>query len=178
MVSSKRLNTPLITVEAMVQVGPWLVRQVHHGHWRNCDRCDADHKEVWVCETEADEATVATHLDGKRVWRIGSTCGPKLMLLTDAVWGDGQSPSDFWDQKTKGLSKRVKLAVDATRALAGAKAMRLDSFYVPLILQRLEGLKQNLLTDREQSLLRRHTGAVMKQLRALEDAEAHARDAH
>jgi hypothetical protein len=87
MVSRKRVNQPVITIEAMVRVGPWLVERVHHGHWRNCDRCDADYKEVWVCVIEADDSTVGTHLGGKRTWQIGSTCGPKLMLLTDAFWG-------------------------------------------------------------------------------------------
>jgi len=111
MVSRKRVNQPVISIEAMVQVGPWLIKRVDDGEWRNCDRCEADHKEVWICEIQAADAIVEKNLDGKREWRIGSTCGPKLMLLTNAFWGQ-PFPEGFWEQETKDLTRKVKLVVE------------------------------------------------------------------
>src|SRR6187549_2174184 len=97
-----------------------------------------DHKEVWVCEVEADDATIAAHLGGKRRWLVGSTCGPELMLLTDAIWGQ-QFPTGFWEQATKDLTRRVRLAFDATRAISETQTNADDYTYRDSVVRGLEG---------------------------------------
>lgn len=151
----KRVDTPLITINAMVRVGPWTVEHVHHGNWRKCDRCETDHNEVWVCTVHADDRAIASRLDGKRSWRSGSTCGPTLMLVSDIEWAG----------KTKDLKRMVRLAVDAARAIEGARKTKYRWLFLHLIEQWLPQLLQGMLTSHYQRVLRSHVNGVLSTLR-------------
>jgi hypothetical protein len=153
--STKRVNQPVITINAMVRVGPWTIERVHHGEWRKCDRCKTDHKEVWVCTVDADEADVGARLKGQRTWRIGSTCGPTLMLVAD----------EFWDEETKDLRRIVRLAVDASRVIADAKGREGDYLFLPNIIRNLVLLKQKLFPRRMQRVLRSHVNRASNELK-------------
>lgn len=69
----------MLTIRAMVRVGPWVLETVERDdEGTNCDRCDEPIKEIWTCTVDTDWKRLGT-LDGKRRWRIGSTCGPTLL---------------------------------------------------------------------------------------------------
>lgn len=154
-----RVNTPLITINAMVRVGPWLVERVTHGEWRKCDRCGTDHKEVWTCSVVQGEEEVLARLPGgQRTWLVGSTCGPILELASGATWKD-QAPD---------LRRIVRLAVDATRALERARAAGLEHIWLPSIAERLEPLKRMELDRHSQKVLRHHVNWLKNDLDVLE----------
>ena len=139
----KRVDEPLITISAMVKVGPWMVESVEYGHWRPCRRCDTMHKETWVCtiDPSVDDATVAARLGGDRTWRVGSTCGPTLEMVSDHNWAG----------TTKDLSRIVRLVVRATHTIAKASAAgyREDSL-TEIVSKELELLKAGKLERRMQ----------------------------
>ena len=116
----------------MVRVGPWTVESVQHGPWRQCDRCGARHKEVWVCTVDADAVELGTVLDGKRTWRIGSKCGPTLILVSEKVWAE----------KTGPVMKTLHLLVRARRAIAAAVECKFESYFLPLIIERTNLLER------------------------------------
>ena len=157
---TKRTDSPVITINAMVRVGPWTVEQVHHGKWRQCDRCETDHKEVWVCTVNADESAIGA-LNGRRTWLIGSTCGPTLMLVSALEWR----------AQTKDLKRIIRLLLDARRAIEGArKHDDRDFYYLELIAARAELLRQGLLDRQQQRVMRHHVSGVLTTLRRLEQA--------
>ena len=143
---SKRINTPLVTIKAMVRVGPWIVEDVVDGAWRKCDRCGTDHKQVWVCTVDADHREVVAKLGGKRTWRVGSKCGPTLEMVSDADWASS----------TKDAQRVVRLAVCATRALERAGARGIDHLFLPEIVENLALLKEGKLSRHMQRVLRHH----------------------
>lgn len=130
------LPEPTITISAMVRVGPWTVETVEHGAWRRCDRCNARHREVWTCTVDADASDLSTTLRGRRTWRIGSTCGPTLMLVSEEVW----------ESETSGVAKVLRLLVRARRAIAAAAARDYESWALPIIVERTELLQRGELT--------------------------------
>jgi hypothetical protein len=138
-----RVDEPVITISAMVKVGPWMVESVEYGKWRPCRRCETMHKETWVCtiDPSVDDATVAARLQGDRTWRVGSTCGPTLEMVSDHNWAG----------TTKDLSRIVRLVVRATHTIAKARdaGYRRDSL-MEEIAPDLELLKQGKLERRMQ----------------------------
>ena len=126
------------------------MEEVIHGEWRKCDRCRTDHKEVWVCTVDADEVDIIAKLGGKRMWRVGSKCGPTLEMVSAASWAP----------QTKDLQRVVRLAVDATRVLEKAKAFGIDHLFLPWVVERLEFLKSGQLSRHLQGVLRSHVNAV------------------
>lgn len=54
----------MLTIHAMVRVGPWLLETVEKDDdWSHCERCDEPIKEIWTCTVDAGwERLVA--LDG------------------------------------------------------------------------------------------------------------------
>lgn len=158
---SKRVDEPLITINAMVRVGPWTVEQVLHGTWRNCDRCGADHKEVWVCTVDADDEAVGMRLGGQRTWRIGSTCGPTLMMVSEIEWSDG----------TKDLQRIVRLALRATRVVAWAREEGYgEDSLLPYVVEDLELLKKGELGR----LRQKRMGVYLRLVEGWLDAKAEA----
>lgn len=139
---SKRLDEPVITITAMVKVGPWTVETVEYGKWRHCDRCETAHKEVWVCtiDPEVDDATVRARLRGERTWRVGSTCGPTLEMVSDHNWAG----------TTADLKRVVRLVVRATHRLAEAKRLGYGDSLYPYVAEDLELLKKGKLPRRMQ----------------------------
>ena len=152
------MDEPLMTINALVKVGPWTIGPVHYGEWRQCDRCGTHHKYVWVCtiDSEVDDAMVAARLQGRRVWRVGSKCGPTLEMVSDSKWGG----------PPKELARIVKLAVDAKRAIAGAQASDLEFWALPLVVERLELLLKGGLSRHLQRVLRHHVSGILDTLRA------------
>jgi len=109
----------MLTIAMMVRVGPWTVRAIDIVREpEHCERCDTVIKEVWVCEVDADAKQLAT-LDGKRVWRIGNDCGPRLMSLAQ----------DRWDDDSREVRMRLQRAKRyfALREVANAKSYELPS---------------------------------------------------
>ncbi len=149
---------PTITISAMVRVGPWTVETVQHGPWRRCDRCNARHREVWTCTVDADAAELATTLRGQQTWRIGSTCGPTLMLVSEAVW----------DSQTKALGKVLHLLVRARRAIAVAAARNHEYWALSLIVERTELLQRRELTPHLTRWLSSHVTQLWNAVRPRE----------
>jgi hypothetical protein len=158
--ASAHINEPIITINAMVQVGPWIIGPVNHGEWRHCDRCDTWHKEVWTCTIapEVDDSVVAERLDNKRVWLIGSDCGPQLELADAAAWeGD-----------TKDLKKRVKLAIKAIHVIRRAEATGQSHLYLQWVVGNMDALLRGTLTEHQQRVLGSHVSTVKNALDARE----------
>lgn len=157
---NKRVDEPLITINAMVKVGPWTVECVEYGKWRPCRRCETMHKETWVCtiDPSVDDATVAARLQGDRTWRVGSTCGPTLEMVSDHNWSG----------TTAALKKMVKLAVDATRAIKGGRASAREWNFLHLVEEWLPQLLAGTLDPHLQRVLRSHVNGVLNRLK--EDA--------
>lgn len=100
-----------LTIRAMVRVGPWTVRQVHYQQTvTNCERCDARIKEIWECEVDLDSPRLS-ELGGKSVWLIGSTCGPTLMMVSEATWKVCERP----------LKGQLRLAIRTQRVINAAR---------------------------------------------------------
>jgi hypothetical protein len=151
-VSSKRVDEPVITINAMVKVGRWTIGPVYYGRWRRCDRCQTEHKYVYVCtvDDDVDDQTVAEQLFNHRVWRVGSTCGPTLDRVSSDEWGG--PPAE--------LAKIVRLAVSATHVLERAAREGYDSYHLPLIAGKLEPLKGGQLTPHELKVFGSHVSRV------------------
>lgn len=140
---NQRVDEPLITITAMVKVGPWMVEHVEYGHWRPCRRCKTMHKETWVCtiDPSVNDATVAARLQGDRTWRVGSTCGPTLEMVSDHNWAG----------TTKDLSRIVRLVVRATHTIARARAAGYtEDSLAEYVSRDLDLLKQGKLERRMQ----------------------------
>lgn len=137
----------MLTIVAMVRVGPWVLQRIDvlgSGDERfPCERCDTKLREIWVCEV--DEGADLRELDGQRTWRIGSTCGPTLLSLSDEVW----------HEETRVLRSRLGLSKRLVRLLAAAQAQghSLPTF----VTERLEPLLQGTMSERE----RKQLGNVM-----------------
>ena len=154
---NKRVDEPVITINAMVKVGPWTVERVDYGEWRRCRRCKTPHKEVWVCtiDPQVNDATVAARLEGDRTWRVGSTCGPTLEMVSDHNWVG----------TTAELRKKVRLAVDATRAISGGRASAHEWHFLHLVEAWLPKLLDGTLDPRLQRPMRSHVNGVLNRLK-------------
>src|SRR3954468_1553921 len=143
--ASNHVNEPLITINAMVQVGPWLIGPVNHGEWRHCDRCDTWHKEVWTCTIapEVDETVVAERLNGKRIWLIGSECGPKLEMADAAAWNG----------PTKDLKSRIELAIKAIHVIRRAQASGQSHPYLQWVVEKMDPLLNDTLTKQQKRVM-------------------------
>lgn len=135
-----------LTIRAMVRVGPWLIRHVYRGEWTRCERCGARHKEVWECEVDPESPRLGSDLGGKAVWRIGSTCGPALMQVSESTWSRHERP----------IRSTLRIAVRARQVIEAAKAQD-DGDLPAFVEERLEVLLKGELPER----LKRHLGAVV-----------------
>jgi hypothetical protein len=103
---------PVFTINAMVKVGPWTVARVEDlDEPEHCERCGAEITQAWVCTVEADFDGLVK-LNGKREWRIGSTCGPTLATVS----------AEHWKGATKDLHSNIRLMRDILRLEAAARA--------------------------------------------------------
>jgi hypothetical protein len=101
----------MLTVRAMVRVGPWTVVRVdHHSQPIACERCGTATWEVWVCKI--DDGHDLTQLGGKAEWQIGSKCGPTLMLVNKEVWNNA----------AKEVTRRLRLVARVDKILVAAAA--------------------------------------------------------
>jgi hypothetical protein len=150
---------PLITINAMVKVGAWTIGPIHYGSTRKCDRCGTSHNYVWVCTIgdEVDDATVEAKLHGKRVWQVGSKCGPTLEMVSDAKWSG--PPKD--------LEKMIKLAVKAVQVLADARAAGIRDLCLAWIEERLATLQRGELSPHLRRVLSSHVRSVRSRLDAI-----------
>jgi len=157
---NKRVDEPVITIRAMVKVGPWTVEDVEYGKWRPCRRCKTMHKETWVCTIDPNvpDSVVKERLDGDRTWRVGSTCGPTLEMVSDHNWAG----------TTADLKKKVRLAVDATRAIKGGRASAHEWHFLHLVEAWLPQLLAGTLDLHLQTVMRHHVNGVLNTLK--EDA--------
>lgn len=135
-----------LTIRAMVRVGPWTIRNVYLGDWTNCERCDVRHKAVWECEVDADSPRLATDLGGKAVWRIGSTCGPTLMLVSNEEWNERERP----------IKSGLRLARRTWQVINAARAQNYGDL-PEFVEERLQLLLEGELPERQ----KRHLGMVV-----------------
>jgi hypothetical protein len=66
----------------MARFGPWTLLRVddlEHDkeNWEHCERCGEHIRYVYVCQVERET----------KEWRIGSSCGPTLIAVSDELWG-------------------------------------------------------------------------------------------
>lgn len=101
----------VITIPAMVRVGPWTLKAIERDeNWSHCERCPTPIKEIWVCEVdEADEAMLVK-LEGKRAWRIGSTCGPVLLEVSEQVWKQSTQAAQYRLNLWKRFERLIQVA--------------------------------------------------------------------
>lgn len=137
----------MLTINAMVRVGPWTIREVNYSKtWTHCERCNERIKEVWVCEVDSDSDLVNTTLDGQRVWRIGSTCGPTLMDVSNGAW-KGTS---------KDLRSRIQLAKRVLKVLTLVRQTGYEDL-PDFVEERFQMLLEGTLPEG----LRRHLGLML-----------------
>ncbi len=70
----------MLTIRAMAAMGPWILTHIDVLRRRGdeqCQRCGENLRYVWVMEKQTEP---------KEVWRIGSTCGPTLELVSEEMW--------------------------------------------------------------------------------------------
>lgn len=97
----------MLTIKAMVRVGPWILEHVVYDvDWSKCERCGTNIKWIWTCTVDADSCELAA-LNGQRTWHIGSECGPNLMHVSDEKWGKSIGP----------VRSRIRLALRTQRVL-------------------------------------------------------------
>lgn len=159
--------SPVITIRAMVKIGPWTVEEVSHGPSRKCDRCGTLHNYVWVCTIDptVSNAIVADRLEGRRTWRVGSTCGPTLEMVS----------AETWTGDTKELQKRIKLAVDAARVLADCDRAGYADLYVDTVREWQQPLINGTLSQHYQRVMGSHVRSIAKSLRRRAQKEAEQR---
>ena len=122
----------------MVRVGPWTLESVQKDFsWTSCERCGRRIKEVWTCTVDADQVAILDRLDGQATWRIGSTCGPTLLVVS----------KDVWKEHTKKTRRRLRLLIKLEKLIEEADAAR---FPLPdLVATRRDQLISGQATDRE-----------------------------
>lgn len=135
----------MLTIRAMVRVGPWIVREVmKQADFTSCQRCGTSIKEIWVCEVDVDSERIR-ELGGQRVWAIGSTCGPTLLEVSEAEWSKLERP----------LARRLKLLARIDRLIAASAS---GGHVLPsVVVQRRGALVDGTAKDREM----RHLGLVV-----------------
>lgn len=102
----------VITIPAMVRVGPWTLNGiVRDENWSRCERCKEPLKEIWICEVDDVDEAMMVKLEGKRTWRIGSTCGPVLLEVSKQVWKKSTEEAQY---RLK-LWKRWELLIQVAR---------------------------------------------------------------
>lgn len=71
----------MLTISIMARFGPWVLLRVEDlapdkAHWQHCERCGEHIRYVYVCQVDGET----------KEWRIGSTCGPTLIKVSEAIW--------------------------------------------------------------------------------------------
>lgn len=103
----------MLTIPAMVRVGPWILERVQKDpRWTSCERCSQRIKEVWTCTVDADRDDILLSLGGQSTWRIGSTCGPTLLGVSQ----------ETWKEHTKGSMRRLRLLIKIEKLIQDAAA--------------------------------------------------------
>jgi hypothetical protein len=135
----------MLTIRAMVRVGPWTVRDIERMPVaEHCERCETTIKEVWVCEVDSSYERLS-ELGGKTLWRIGNHCGPTLMEVSERVWKDSTGPA----------VRRLRYAKRAERLIAAAAKAKYE------LPDFVEGRFPALLDGTLEERLIRHLGVVM-----------------
>ena len=73
----------MLTIPVMARFGRWVLLRIddlmpNKAEWENCERCREHIRYVFVCQVDGET----------KEWRIGSTCGPTLIAVSEAIWGD------------------------------------------------------------------------------------------
>lgn len=91
-----------LTIRMMVKLGPWMFMGIddkgfEQSRWEHCevDGCGEHIRYVHVVQRE----------DNPKEWRIGRTCGPKLIQISEEVWG----------RVAKDAARNLKLLLRAER---------------------------------------------------------------
>lgn len=138
----------MLTIQAMVRIGPWVVRSIRRADQKiGCERCATPILEVWHCEVDAESPRLL-ELGGKRMWYIGSTCGPTLMLVSEQVWA----------AETKLVARRLDLVLRLDKVAIAAAAR--GNYPLPeMFAERRRHLVEGTIAFR----LMRNLGAVLAQ---------------
>ena len=103
--------TAVITIPAMVRVGPWTLNAIERDeNWSCCERCNERIKEIWVCEVDEFDDAMLVKLAGKRTWRIGSTCGPVLLEVSKQVWKQSTQEAQYRLKLWRRFDQLIKVA--------------------------------------------------------------------
>ncbi len=148
----------MLTIPAMVRVGPWVLECIQRDpNSTKCERCSQRIKEVWQCTVDADETGILNELDGRATWRIGSTCGPTLLGISNEVW----------KQNTQALKSRLNQLIKVVALIQESDAVGFElQGRVRTFLEEYErSLRDGTISEREV----RHCGLIRaRQERALE----------
>ncbi|WP_375765162.1 hypothetical protein NR798_25950 [Archangium gephyra] len=90
----------MLSILVMARFGPWTLLRVEDllsdkSKWEHCERCDEHIRYVHVCQVDGEF----------KEWRIGSTCGPTLIQVSDEIW----------DEAAKIAARNLKLLHRALR---------------------------------------------------------------
>ena len=151
----------MLTIRAMVRVGPWVIETIERDDdGTHCERCPQAIKWIWVCRVDEDSPRLV-ELGGKAVWRIGSTCGPTLLMVSDEVWSG----------TTKAYLSAIKLIYRASVVLRIAAEREDHHWSLKSIAERTEALRNGTLTPHLKSWLSSHVGALERAYRPREADE-------
>lgn len=86
----------------MARFGPWVLLRVDDlmpdkANWQYCERCGEHIRYAYVCQVDGET----------KEWRIGSTCGPTLIDVSDAIW-DGVAEAVARDLRLLHRAFRLK----------------------------------------------------------------------
>ena len=73
-----------LTIRMMVKLGPWMYLGIHD---KELDKSRWEYCEIKDCGEHIRYVHVVQREDDPKEWRIGSTCGPKLIQISADVWG-------------------------------------------------------------------------------------------
>src|SRR5205814_155935 len=89
-------------ISVMARFGPWVLLRVedlmpNKANWQHCERCGEHIRYVYVCQVDGET----------KEWQIGSTCGPTLIAVSDAIW-DGVAKAVARDLRLLHRALRLK----------------------------------------------------------------------
>jgi hypothetical protein len=145
------LVTNVLTVKAMVAMGPWTLSHVDDLGARvgSCQRCSTKIRYVWVMLLEQNGLPAEE-------WRIGSECGPRL---------EGMSQS-LWDSGAELVERRLKLALRVAEAMRHPDFGRdVEHGAANILRERLPLLLDGTLPLAKQKHLSLVTGAMLNRLK-------------
>lgn len=73
-----------LTIRMMVKLGPWMFLGIDD---KGFDQSKWEHCEIEDCGEHIRYVHVVEREDAPKQWRIGSTCGPKLIEISEEIWG-------------------------------------------------------------------------------------------